>query len=215
MTKNSILRRFVFVFFFVFSIQLQFLGYVFAGASMPPQPPSVNPHPPVTALEKKAVSLAEIVLKTLLSKPEFATKSRQSASPLYINKNPDCLARTSCWQKDADFVANLGAILSENGKVVQWQHAHVIPWSLNAKLKNSKADTPPQEEIMPPDFPMSPKLKDDEYMVHVYVLYEKSDRWYHLDLILSQDEKGEPVLRYIYTVPMPDLGQQLPEGVVC
>jgi hypothetical protein len=57
-----------------------------------------------------------------------------------------------------------------------------------------------------------PQLKADEYMMHVYVRFEKTNGWHHLDVIVTEDKAGNVFLRHFFLMPMQS---EMPPGVVC
>ncbi|MCE9624022.1 MAG: hypothetical protein K8R69_01010 [Deltaproteobacteria bacterium] len=160
-----------------------------------PQPPAENPHPPRTAEDRKRV--------------DFAVQE----------------------------------IRAYYGPKVEIRHAHIIPWSFENFQKNRRLTSkpvPPTEggdpnviieaqpgKMAPPVQDMAeparspippmpaPKLQADEYMVHAYVLFPQDPRWYHVDVILSEDASGNLVRRNFFVIPMPPVGGSLPPGVVC
>jgi len=164
-------------------------------AMPPPQPPSENPHPPQSAEDRKRVDFAVQEIKDY-----YGTK-------------------------------------------VEIRHPHIIPWSFENFQKNRKITLPPVSgtdnsdpnviveaqpgKITPPAQDMAeparspippmpaPQLRPDEYMVHAYVLFPQDPRWYHVDVILSEDASGKLARRNFFVIPMPPTGGSLPPGVVC
>lgn len=156
-----------------------------------PQPPNENPHPPQSPAEQRRV--------------DFAVQE----------------------------------IRAYYGPNVEIRHPHVIPWSWERFQKNQgssmvqpqdrgnpnvivEAQTtqvdmpPPAEKPLPPGGMMpAPNLQPDEFMVHAYAKFPQDPRWYHLDVILSEDSSGHLTRRNFYVVPMPPVPSQLPPGVVC
>jgi len=155
-----------------------------------PQPPNENPHPPQSPAEQRRV--------------DFAVQE----------------------------------IRSYYGAAVEIRHPHVIPWAWERFQKNRagsmvqpedksnpnviiEAQTAQVEMPQPVEKPMggmampAPNLKPDEFMVHAYAHFPQDPRWYHLDVILSEDTAGHLTRRNFFIVPMPSVPSQLPPGVVC
>lgn len=194
-----------------------------AGAALPPQPPEHNPHPPQTEADQRRVRFAEQAVKIFFQNPLPATLKTfpLEETPPFASKNLDCLKEVSCYKRDMPFVNQILGFQERYGRVVEFRHPHVIPWSMENFLRQKKSSPamalPPSPSgraaMRVPDEAMGPSLRSDEYMVHTYVRFSKAGGWYHLDVILSEDEKGNISLRSFYTTPMVD--HQLPPGVVC
>lgn len=163
-----------------------------------PLPPAENPHPPKSAEEIKIVKFAEQAAQDFLMN-----------NPPVISKNTDASAAFN----------QATALQNKYGLLVEFRHAHIIPWSM--KRMNMRSTAPDREAsskggfapILDPDAP--PELKADEFMVHMYVKFEKSPAWYHLDVILAKDPQGKISLRGFYAIPIPSSGGKLPPGAVC
>ena len=163
-----------------------------------PLPPAENPHPPQSAEDIKRVKFAEQAAQDFLMK-----------NPPVISKNTD--------SKQA--LQQALALQSTHGLLIEFRHAHIIPWSM--KRMNMRSTAPNKEAssqggfapVLDPAAP--PELKADEFMVHMYVKFEKSMAWYHLDVILAQDSQGKISLRGFYAIPIPSSGGKLPPGAVC
>jgi hypothetical protein len=132
----------------------------------------------------------------------------------------------TCWKKDAAFAANIRSIVGSRGRIVASRHAHIIPWSMT-NFKKHKGHHHHRKHHGPPPAgdsarvldqePMqmkAPKLKRDEFMVHVYVRFEKAG-WHHLDVVMTEDAAGNPKVRYFFTARMASPGGSFPPGVVC
>lgn len=200
-----------------------------AGAA-PPFEPSNNPHPPITEADKKRVNFAIFVVKKLLEqKPSFWSKDMPNKldKRSYKDKDEKCLFDPDCVKKDAVFFEQVGFLHQRYGLVKVAKFAHIVPWSWDQyknKSLQEKKPAPPKEpaakaSVMPMEAIMPQKLPElhaDEFMVHIYVKYEHEPmQWYHLNVILSEDKEGNPVLRRFFTIPVPQPGTDLPEGVVC
>jgi len=194
-----------------------------AGAKMaPPSPPAENPHPPATVEDKKRVAFAEQAVEALLKKdlPTSLERSKPGQTPQgFSDKDLSCLRDAGCYDKDAAFVNELLSLRTTFGKAVEAKHAHIIPWSFEKFLGTSRnkaaAEEPPPASTMyragarPV---LGPQPKDDEYMVHVYVRFDRSGDWHHVDAILTEDKAGNVFLRHFFIMPMQS---EMPPGVVC
>ncbi len=192
-----------------------------AGAPAPPQPPESNPHPPQSKQDIERVKFAEEAVKILLMQnlPTKLQMSDVDKTPSFESKTLSCFKNVTCYSKDTAFVNEILTFQKQNGKVIEIKHAHIIPWSMKRmNIRSSAPDQPPgkNETMKPMAFDMSaPDLKSDEFMVHIYAKFDKSQRWYHLDVILTEDKNGNLLLRHFYAIPMPLSSQQMPPGVVC
>lgn len=212
--------------FFLFSltllIQWELPALVFANQSAPsqqpvasipePQPPAENPHPAVTPLDKKRVAFAEKTIELLLKKPWPVSPSDASGKidQDKTNKSLDCLASVACFGKDKAFLNELIAIQKNDGLVTEFRHVHIIPWSMDQYLNLNGAKIAATQDTM-----KGPQVKPDEYMIHVYVKMNKTEGWYHLDIILTENQKEEIFLRSFFLTPMGYDGVKLPPGTVC
>ncbi len=182
----------------------------------PPSPPAENPHPPVTAGDKKRVAFADQVVAVLLKKDLPASlKPLQQGQPPngFIDKSLACLQDAACYAKDAAFVNELLIFRETYGKAVETRHTHVIPWSFDKFHGGAAAESPPPSADMGMAEPMrGPQLQTDEYMMHVYVRFDKAGGWNHLDVIVTEDKAGNVFLRHFFVMPMQS---EMPPGVVC
>lgn len=201
---------------------------------MPPKPPKINPHEPQTELEKKIVAVALQSVNLILKndhKKEYTYPNND-----FMNKTAACLNRADCLLQDKKFLNEVYGLQEKYGLIKTVKHAHIIPWSwVNYKAYQDATQTPKStlggktgmaQDTVQSAKPKShgygliqnmavPDLKNDEFMVHIYVQYDKSSRWHHLDVIMSLNDKGEPVVRHFFSVPMPEKTNDLPPGVVC
>lgn len=218
------------------------LGFIFPVTSIAakmamPKPPQQNPHPAKTLVDQKRVQFAKDVIDAFLVKDQI--KPDQSVSSKWINAKGqkinvtrDCLKVPSCYEKQADLLKQVRSIKNRYGSVTILQHIHIIPWSMNKFKANKKTPATAQSQIrysknagaslvhssaydrgviqMP-----TPEVKKDEYLLHSYVKFSSGKRWYHLDVIVSEDENGTLEFRGFFVVPMPNAGRPLPPGVVC
>jgi hypothetical protein len=193
------------------------LWSVSATAKMaPPSPPAENPHPPITAEDKKRVAFADQVIALLLKKdlPASLTPSQPGQPPNgFSDKSLACLQDEACYGKDAAFVNELLFLRETYGKAVETKYVHVIPWSFDKFKGGVAADTHHSSAELRMAEPMpGPQLKADEYMMHVYIRFEKAGAWHHLDVIVTEDKAGNISLRHFFVMPM---YSQMPPGVVC
>lgn len=229
---------------FLFALYCFSLGLACAksvsGSVALPMPPMENPHPPTTPEDKARVAFAELALQKLL----FLTTGKEVSgmtdysinySQIHMDFDQACLMDAACPLKNGEAVKLIEAIKSVYGPVTQMKHAHIIPWSfVNFQNQSQKASRPVPQAVSsgdggvtdkgataavksdePPPMP-APVLAADEYMIHVYVTFGKrSDRWHHLDVIVTEDAQGNLKLRRLYIVPMEIPGGDFPEGVVC
>lgn len=185
-----------------------------------PQPPEQNPHPPQSAEDIKRVKFAEEAVQTLLTQnlASGLKKTELTSPPSFQDKSLECLKNINCYSKDLSFVNELFSIQETQGKIIEVRHAHLIPWSM--KRMNMRSSASDNKRVSADFAPVpndlkAPELKPDEFMVHMYVKFDKSAHWYHLDVILAQDSQGKIFLRHFYTLPIPSSGGKLPPGAVC
>ncbi len=192
-----------------------------AASPAPPQAPASNPHPPQSKQDIARVKFAEesvkmLLMQTLDSKLQMSDFDK---SPAFENKTLNCLKNIACYEKDKRFVNELLKLQAQDGLVIEIKHAHIIPWSM--KRMNIRSSVPVQtpgknEKTKAPFSGMEgPSLNPDEFMVHIYAKFDKNQRWYHLDVILTEDQKGNIFLRHFYAIPMPYIEEHLPPGAVC
>lgn len=203
-------------------LMLYFLLPLTALAKMSPSyPPEQNPHPPTTSEDRKRVKLAEEAIEAFLKKYPDVIKNApisSSTSP-FTNKSSSCFQDAHCYFADTAFMQEVKSLHEAYGEVTEFKHAHVTPWSFD-KFKKSQVQNKPNDPLaIAPSLRQSaeiamktPQLQKDEYLIHVYVKWNQETRWYHLDVIVTEDEKGNIYLRHFFTIPML---QNMPEGVVC
>ena len=199
---------------------------------IPGRPPEKNPHPPRTAAEKRRVFFAMEAARFHLGRPlhyVFQGLPPGHGGGHFQTKDQSCLKSVDCYGQDQDYVSELVRFHDRFGELVEVRFAHVIPWS----WKKFQARSKPPRNLKPnviveaqlvADEPMmmgsrammqAPQLQSDEFMVHAYVKFKKDPRWYHLDIILTENSKGEVGLRHFFTLPIPSNGGSMPPGVVC
>lgn len=217
--KNSLRATFLFL-FTLFILPHPAQSEMQTAKMAAPQPPEQNPHPPQSAEEIKIVKFAEEAVQILLTQslPSSLKKTDTGTVESFQNKSLECLKNIDCYTKDLPFVNELIRLQETNGKITEVRHPHLIPWSM--KRMNMRSSTSNTKKVSADFAPVpnqlkAPQLKADEFMVHMYVKFDKSERWYHLDAILAQDAQGKIFLRYFYTLPMPSSGGKLPPGAVC
>lgn len=194
-------------------------------------PPAANPHPPVTELDKKRVAFAELAIQSLLMTPLPADDPKKPAtvdfySPLnsHFDLDETCLKDPTCLEKNEVLIAYVKAIKRQHLHLKEIRFTHIIPWSMEKYLKNKSATTTPAISQGDPGksmkasmtvMPSAPAQKDDEYMFHTYA--QNGDGvWYHVDVFVTEDAKGQLKFRHFYLTPMaPAGGGHLPDGVVC
>jgi len=183
-----------------------------------------NPHPPQSVEDKNRVAFAELAVNTLLKSPEKKEPSETSPAfhnpiDLALNITQSCLEITSCHEQNKKLQDYIGDILNKYGSLIEIRHAHIIPWSFE-KFKNRNPNhvekTANFEEKKVAAEPMMPVpiLEDDEYMVHIYANFANG-KWYHLDVIVSEDAKGNLFFRRFFLFEIQSENQTLPEGAVC
>lgn len=186
-------------------------------------PPDSNPHPPTSEVDKKRVAFAEQAARSLITAQYQALANSETGTQgRFRDKDAACIQDAACLGADRRFVQELTWILKNQGALAEVRHAHIIPWSFRDFLKATRPQEPAPEglhkrvAITPmTETPVLP-LEPDEYMVHLYVRYQNSPDWYHLNVILTEDSVGNLYLRHFYTIPMPAFEEgPLPPGVVC
>jgi len=189
-----------------------------AGVTPPPGPPEKNPHPPITEKDKARVAFAVEAAKLLLVKKREVAFDHGAFGNNFSNKTLECLKKPSCWQKDMNFKNELNIQQHGHGFVTEMRYAHIIPWSFKnfEKGKTQVKPTMKQSKKRSSEPMPAPKLKPDEYMIHIYANFDKyGGRWYHLDVILHEDKVGNLFLRHFFMIPIPYANESMPEGAVC
>lgn len=210
---------------------LAFAGAPDPGASHPVGPPDTNPHPPITALDKKRVAFAELAIRKLLmtplSRPGLVPKNPYLTGKEDFNLTESCLKDSACLLKNQALTDYLDATKYLYGVLTEMRHVHIIPWSMEKYLKNKtekaasakkvdaemkiQDDNDDDSAVMQN---MAPVQKDDEYMFHVYVqgMYGK---FFHLDVFVAEDDKGNLLFRRFFLTPLDTGAGTLPIGVDC
>lgn len=195
-----------------------------------------NPHPPKTDAEKKRVAFAELVIEKLLkSKPSFVHTKKDDVSTSTIYRAPEvklnltqgCLENQSCLTQNLELQTHLTKIHNFAGQLVEYKNTHLIPWAYQDFLNHKKTivNSESKGNFSPSvhsdtarvvgNAPMTPTLAKDEYMVHVHV-FMANQKWYHLNVILSEDETGNLLFRRFYMYEVPRYNRHsMPDGVVC
>ncbi len=142
------------------------------------------------------------------------------------NKDLVCMKKVACYGKEKRFIEELAWIHQLRGTIVEVRHSHVVPWAFrqfqqhqsNLKPQSKEAHRPDsastgpassidtrsaaegQDEARPIGrvIPLGP----DEYVVHSYVRFSQDARWYHLDVVMSEDPQGHLVLRHFNIAEM-------------
>ncbi len=203
----------------------------------PPTPPPHNPHPPTSQADKARVNFAINAVKlSLMKDSQGGSKKPQAFSEVkvyvpeegdFFDKDSSCLKTPDCYNSDLNFTSEVTRLITAYGKVTEMKHAHIIPWSFENFKKNRKktsrfeshlsnqvilADIAIDPQRAEEPIMQAPKLKSDEYMVHIYVKFDKKSDWHHLDVILTEDANGKLGLRHFFIAPM---RASLPPGVIC
>jgi hypothetical protein len=185
----------------------------------PPRPPATNMHAPVTKADKARVALATDAIKRFWQSDLPKAFAKLSSKYVYSFQSKDarCIKSKACFSKDINFGAELKRLRSTYGKVVEYRHAHIIPWSWKKFMRNRKQGKSDKaarkrKSKMRMHQMVAPQLAPDEYMVHVYVRFSGVGGWHHMDVILSEDAKGKPSLRHFFATPM---RSKMPPGVKC
>ena len=187
----------------------------------PPRPPEHNKHAPQTSADKARVKLALTAVNRFLRAELSAVM--KGLPVLYRNtfksKSLKCLLSAKCVMKDIAFGSEVKVIHQRWGRIVELRHAHIIPWTFKRFLKQSHHHKGVRKrarrytKIPLLDQP-APILRADEYMVHAYVRFDKRGGWHHLDVIMTEDAKGNPAIRHFFVTHMRS-HTKLPPGVKC
>lgn len=190
----------------------------------PPAPPATNPHPPVTAKDKERVAFGEIAIRNLLmgANPAVAPDKISSVDnlDLALGVTQKCLADPACVKKDERLQRYAASIMARfGGAVSEFKHLHVIPWAIERfeKLRavtNADPQEPKDNDSQPKDAVSPTRLHADEYMMHAFARLQGS-AWYHLDVIVSEDTKGNMLFNRFFIIMMPSDSGSLPPGVDC
>jgi hypothetical protein len=202
---------------------------------LPPQPPADNPHPPITEQDKKRVAFADEVIQKIL----MADVSGFSADgqPVITNNDntinvqitADCMVLPECLKYNKSLQNYVYSLRNLYGPVLEFRHTHVIPWAFEnfERKKNSvnsndteKLQAKPTQKFFENKAAQEsmavPVLQKDEYMLHSYVkLGSRNPRWYHVNLVVSENAQGNLEFRRFFIVPIPSEDAHMPPGVVC
>ena len=187
---------------------------VFADVALP-TPPDTNPYPPTSYADKARVEVALMAVeKTLSSVPGTQWLANGNKNKPLLDKDLSCFQSPVCWKQDLAFASNVTELTTQRGAVIELRHAHVMPWTIRRFQKRPAASgitTPKFKAKRAKPVINAPKLKADEFMVHIYARFERGT-WHHLDVIMTEDAQGKPAVRYFFTTPM---RASLPPGVKC
>lgn len=177
--------------------------------------PTHNPHPPISAMDKKRVAFAEETIK-LLIKEVFTQPQKNDISQwlkkknLTFDLNLECIQSRECWTKKNDVAQYVQAIQQELWIPEEVKFAHVVPWSMSRYKKTPDSTTDEKKPTegatniytKPPLNMPHPNLAKNEYMVHAYAKFLKE--WYDLDVILTEDKDGNILFRRFYIGIIPE-----------
>lgn len=187
-----------------------------------PKPPADNPHTPTTVADIKRVDFAKLVIAKLLQSnlygPDTTVDTKWVNSPaMAFEISETCLKSNACLLKNEDLKKFIHAIQNKVGNLQEVKHTHIIPWSFHNFHKSPRKRGAHKTLIKMDSLnPMiSPKLKPDEFMMHSYVRFDKSSRWHHFDVIVSEDAQGNLEWRGFFVTVMPYDSGSLPPGVKC
>lgn len=190
----------------------------------PPEPPYENPHPPVTAEDKRRVAFAERALKAILLPGPFSGFKAYSGknitvsnpATVHVNVSEDCLKDQACVKLNAELATFVKTLVEGEGVPNEIRHAHVIPWSFkkfqDAQTVQSKKSEDKSEKSKRLAMPI-PVVAADEYLIHVY-LQLAHHTWMHADVIVNEGPDGTLRLRGFFIVPIVS-ESKLPPGVKC
>jgi hypothetical protein len=139
----------------------------------------------------------------------------------YVGKREACVRSVECWSKDYAFLRRVASVASMYPAwiVSKVNMVHVMPWSVrryeertlaaesrhyNDDFKISEAAKRDYAKTgMLEAFSMPPLgLKDDEYVVDAIVEMKGKDGYWHIISVETDDDQGEPVLRYFDMIPI-------------
>jgi len=203
-----------------------FLNAGLAHAKVAPLVPYDNPHPPVTELDKKRVAFAESILKDFLIHQKFTGEKDFKLindNKLRFNMDKNCQLNMKCLSDKALFDKYLSTIQSTFGTITKYRHAHIIPWAFERiKRRTNKYHKVLEENVEDSSTvkaaglikPMpKPVLAKDEYMIHAYVMFNNASGWHHVNVIISEDNKGNLSFSRFFIMKIPV--HKMPPGVVC
>lgn len=195
-----------------------------------------NPHPPVTENQIERVEFAKLAIeKFLMETPKFFNRKVPKFEDLLTYKTPliklkinkECLENDDCWQNNTDVQNYLIELHSHMGRVMRFKNAHLIPWAYNNFVKQNQPATTVKKEgysasyqeaaraVNSETMMMVPALDRNEYMVHVHA-FMANQKWYHLNIILTEDKEGNLLFQRFYFYKVPDHeSHALPPGTVC
>jgi hypothetical protein len=201
---------------------------------IPPRPPAQNQNPPKTIEDINRVDFARSMVKKLLMQ-DFTKNKAGSDSKLVNNGQQSyhitqiCARMPSCTSQNLLLQKYASSIHKRFGHLSKIRHPHIIPWSFKDFKKNQKkALSAAKDPAMPSKMETKdndndgfapavhmprPTLKKNEYLVHIYGRF--NGNWHHLDVILSEDKKGQISFERFFIVRMPEKDTDLPEGVDC
>jgi hypothetical protein len=142
----------------------------------------------------------------------------------YQGKRESCLKDVECWSKDYVFLRRIAGLASMSPPwIVSKIHMiHTMPWSVR---RYAERTLPPESRHYNDDFKIGEAakqdyakldlydvfilpplgLKDDEYVVDAIVEWKGRDGYEHIVHIVGEDDAGEPVLRWLDTIPIQNI----------
>ncbi|HCU23859.1 MAG TPA: hypothetical protein DF383_02485 [Deltaproteobacteria bacterium] len=108
-------------------------------------------------------------------------------------------------------------IKTQYGPKVTIVHPHIVPWTFEKFINNTRPLTPSTSQPPPAPMPESKAppggsmsgliLKPDEYVVHAYVKFPNDAKWYNLRVFISEDLSGKLSRRRFSSTPMENPSQ--------
>ncbi len=173
-------------------------------------------------------NMDQSLLQNLIKSPHDPKYDDQTKAPIafdFQNKSITCVEELACWSKDYPFLKSIMGIQSHVFKYPKISYLHVVPWSMkhfeqrklpikdqNLKeplqiLEAQKADYAKTDEPLAFSY-VIPEIKADEYLVDAIVQFPGDKGWFHLLVVMSEDDKGNIFLRRFILNPIQDLTKQ-------
>lgn len=204
---------------------------------VPDTPPTSNPNPAKVEADLKRVAFAKKVISRILveshlyylnNKKEDPAKNccgQTSPNRKQINQieynfdiTEKCLENIDCVLEKLSAETQDAWIKRKYGIIQDRLHTHVVPWSFKrfqAYQKGKKFNFSSKRRSKNYTRNEAPVLQKDEYMIHSYVRFKHGVFWYHLNVIVAEDEDGNLEFRRFFIFPMQKKIRQGSTQMIC
>lgn len=194
---------------FLIGFCLHPLQVVFADDDLPKQ----NPYPPQASDQQRIDFALKSITNVYQNEnlvPQYTWYRIYNYS--FKNKNESCLNDLVCLGQDLRLQRELYLLRQKHGRILEIKFPHLDPWS--QKRLSQKYKEPKKIKKAPNLEFQGPQALADEFMVHVFVRFEKDPQsWKNLNVFLNEGESGTLQFRH-FDVAFLDHNQNLP-GINC